>query len=278
MSKLLIVCGPTATGKTALAVQLAKKFNGELVSADSRQVYRGMDIGTGKDREKIDVPIFLYDVVNPDEEFSVNHYMRLANHVIGDIVKRKKLPIVVGGTGLYINALIYPPETMNIPPDKKLRKKLKQASVASLQEMVGLTILQSMNQSDRQNPRRLMRKIEIARAKKALPKPVQMFDYLVIGLTAALPVLYKRIDQRVDERLRQGMEGEVETLVAKYGRDIPAMSALGYRSLERWKLDEHAYARRQLTWFRKVKDIRWFDITEAQWKRKVEALVRAWYT
>ena len=123
-----------------------------------------------------------------------------------------------------------------------------------------------------------MRKIEIARAKKALPKPVQMFDYLVIGLTAALPVLYKRIDQRVDERLRQGMEGEVETLVAKYGRDIPAMSALGYRSLERWKLDEHAYARRQLTWFRKVKDIRWFDITEAQWKRKVEALVRAWYT
>ena len=150
MGKILIVCGPTATGKTALASQLAKKFDGELISADSRQVYRGMDVVTGKDRP--DVPIWLYDVVNPDEEFSVSHWIKLARRAINDISKRGKLPIIVGGTGLYIHALLHPLETITIPPDRALREQLQEQSVKELQQMLTRG---SMNNSDWNNPRRL---------------------------------------------------------------------------------------------------------------------------
>ena len=279
--KLLIICGPTATGKTELAVQLAKKFNGELVSADSRQVYRGMDIGTGKDREKIDVPIWLYDVVNPDEEFSVSHYTKLAKHAIADISKRKKLPIIVGGTGLYIQALVEPFETTDIPPDTKLREKLAMASVEEMQSMLDPKILRSMNESDRQNPRRLMRKLEIASSlqKNLQEKPLkEKNNILMIGLTAPMPILYRRIDERVDQRLRQGMANEVRLLVKRYGRNVPAMSALGYRSLEHWKRDEHRLAKRQMTWFKKQAHIVWFDVVDAGLRSKVAEAVRAWYT
>src|SRR3989344_4958306 len=127
MTKVLIICGPTATGKTKLAARLAKRFNGELVSADSRQVYRGMDLTTGK--EMPDVPIWLYDVAHPDEDFSVSHWVKLAKDAISDIQKRNKLPIVVGGTGLYIQALLRPFETIDIPPNKKLREKLQKLTV-----------------------------------------------------------------------------------------------------------------------------------------------------
>ena len=278
INKLLIICGPTATGKTEVAVEFAKKFNGELISADSKQVYRGMDIGTGKDREKIDVPIWLLDVVDPDEEFSFSHWVKLAHEAVGDIVSRNKLPIVVGGTGLYINALIHPPETMDIPPDAGLRKQLRSTSVIELQKMVHPSILQLMNQSDRQNPRRLFRKIEIAKSKKHLHKSKKAFDYLMVGLTAPIPELFKRIDERVDNRLRQGMKEEVSRLIKQYGRDIPAMSALGYQSLENWKQDEHAYAKRQLTWFKKQQDIVWFDIFDPLAKTRMTEQIDSWYT
>jgi len=278
INKLLIICGPTATGKTEVAVTLAKKFNGELISADSRQVYRGMDIGTGKDREKIDVPIWLLDVVNPDAEFSVSHWVKLAHEAVGDIISRNKLPIVVGGTGLYINALIHPPETMDIPPDTGLRKQLKNASIDELQKLVNSEVLQLMNPSDRQNPRRLLRKIEIAKSTKLLHKSKKAFDYLIVGLTAPIPELFKRIDERVDNRIRRGMKEEVSRLIKEYGRDIPAMSALGYQSLENWKQDEHAYAKRQLTWFKKQKDIIWFDITDPAAKTRMTEQIDSWYT
>lgn len=276
--KLLIICGPTATGKTEIAVALAKKLNGELISADSRQVYRGMDIGTGKDKDKIDVPIHLLDVVDPNEEFSVSHWVGLAREAISNIVSRNALPIVVGGTGLYIQALVHPPDTMNIPPDKHLREKLKGALVSDLQGMIDPAILQSMNQSDRQNPRRLIRKIEIAGDTKTLKKQKKEFDALIIGLTAPLPILFDRIDERVDARLRQGMEAEVARLVKEYGRNNPSMSALGYRSLEHWKQDEYAYAKRQLTWFRKQKDIVWFDVTKTDYVAKMTERILSWYT
>lgn len=267
MNKLLVICGPTATGKTALAAKLAQKFNGELVSADSRQIYRGMDICTGKDRP--DVPIWLYDVVAPDEEFSVHYWVRLASAAIVDIAKRNKLPIVVGGTGLYIHALLHPFDTIDIPPDKALRKKLQTLSIGDLQKMVKRS---DMNDSDWHNPRRLIRKIEIARSQpKSLQREsLKAFDYLMIGLTAPLPTLYKRIDERFEQRLRQGMKEEIEILLKKYGRGFPSMSAIG--------LNEHGYARRQLTWFKKQKGIQWFDVTDRQMPDKVVARVGAWYT
>lgn len=277
-AKLLIICGTTATGKTEFAVAMAKKFNGELISADSRQVYRGMDIGTGKDKDKIDVPVHLIDVVDPDEEFSVSHWLKFAGKAIEDIVRRKKLPIVVGGTGLYIQALIHPPETIDIPPNAVLREQLKHASVNELQQMIDPSVLQLMNNSDRQNPRRLIRKVEIAKAKKSESVEKQEFDYLAIGLTAPLPILFERIDARVDARLKQGMKEEVSQLVREYGRNIPSMSALGYRSLSTWKQDEHSYAKRQLTWFKKQKDIEWFDITDPSMKARMTDRIASWYT
>jgi tRNA dimethylallyltransferase len=265
MNKLLIICGPTATGKTALAATFAKKFNGELVSADSRQIYRGMDICTGKDRP--DVPIWLYDVADPDEEFSVSHWVKLANQAIADILKRNKLPIVVGGTGLYINALIHPFETINIPPNQRLRKKFQNMTIQELQNMIARG---DMNQSDWNNPRRLIRKIEIARSKVVIGKPACQYDYLVIGLTAPIPVLYKRIDDRFKKRVRQGMKEEIKILLKKYGKELPSMSAIG--------LNEHAYARRQLTWFKKQKGIHRFDVTDPEHQNRVAAIVAAWYT
>jgi tRNA dimethylallyltransferase len=265
MDKLLVICGPTAAGKTALAAKIAEKFNGELVSADSRQVYRGMDICTGKDRP--DVPIWLYDVADPDEEFSVSHWVRLASAAIADILKRNKLPIVVGGTGLYIHALLHPFETIDIPPNRSLRKKLQTLSVQKLQALIPKG---DMNNSDWNNPRRLIRKIEIAGYKKIKIKQEKIYDALVIGLTAPLPILYARIDTRFAQRIREGMKEEINRLIDTYGRDVPSMSAIG--------LNEHAYVRRQLTWFKKQKGIHWFDVTDLKHQNRVATLVDAWYT
>jgi len=265
MSRLLVICGPTATGKTAIAAMVAKKFNGELVSADSRQVYRGMDLVTGKDRP--DVPIWLYDVVSPDEEFSVSHWVKLARGAIDDIQKRNKLPIVVGGTGLYIHALLHPFETINIPPDTALRARLQTMSLVELQAM---TTRGDMNESDWNNPRRLVRKIEIAGSKKWRTKQENTYDAFVIGLTAPLVMLDKRIDERFKKRVRQGMKKEIKILFKKYGKELPSMSAIG--------VNEHAYARRQMTWFKKQKGIRWFDVTDPEYMNRMAAAVAAWYT
>lgn len=265
MNKVLVICGPTATGKTALAAGLAKKFNGELVSADSRQVYRGMDIVTGKDRP--DVPVWLYDVAEPDEEFSVSHWVKLARVAIAGIHKRNRLPIVVGGTGLYIKALLHPFETIDVPPDYPLRKKLSAMSVPELQNLLpGVR----MNQSDWNNPRRLIRKIEISGSKKGTTTQEKKYDAFVIGLTAPLAALDKRIDERFKKRVRQGMKKETKILFKKYSRELPSMSAV--------ELNEHAYARRQLTWFKKQKGIHWFDVSDTEYPGKVAAAVAAWYT
>ncbi len=189
MNKLLIVSGPTATGKTALAVKLAKKYNGEIVSADSRQVYKGLDVLTGKDTPKgatptfhksmrlgnssfdiisyeiSDIPIWLLDVATPDVLFSISAYKHIAQDVIRDIHARGKLPIVVGGSGLYIQSLIEKIETIDIPLNVDLRNKLQDYDVEKLQaelQIVDADKLQSMNDSDHNNPRRLVRAIEVA--------------------------------------------------------------------------------------------------------------------
>ncbi|MBI5356461.1 hypothetical protein HZB78_02510 [Candidatus Collierbacteria bacterium] len=170
MNKILIISGPTAAGKTQLAFRLAKQFDGELISADSRQVYRGMDIGTGKEfpvqvkTQNSKLKIFGYDLVNPDEEWSAAHFVKLADKLIPEIQSRGRLPIIVGGTGLYIANLLNPPETLNIPPDRKLRAELEKPAVAELQDRlkkINQKRFEKMNESDRSNPRRLIRAIEI---------------------------------------------------------------------------------------------------------------------
>jgi len=320
MKKLLVVCGPTATGKTSLAIALAKKFNGEVISADSRQVYKGMNIGTGKDLPKnskleiknsklggsykVDgVSIRGYDIADPKKGFSVGQYIKIARTIIGNIWARGRLPILVGGTGLYIKGVVNGIPTAHIRPNIKLRKSLANNTKEELFETLA-TIdplkAASLNSSDRQNPRRLIRAIEVGLQSKQKTVSMNRFmdtgsDVLFIGLAAPKGRLFERIGERVDERIRAGIEKEIKTLLAsgvKWGSR--AMDSLGYRQWEEyfkkpgeiskeevitaWKAEEHKYAKRQMTWFKKDKRIEWFDISRPGFKKSVENLVQKWYS
>lgn len=331
MNKVLVILGPTATGKTDLALQLAKKFDGELSSVDSRQVYVGLDIGTGKmpgkelsgknkelsikkqrnSWEVNGVKIWMYDVVSPKRQYSVADYVKDANKVIDGILVKGKLPIIVGGTGLYLKALLEGLPNLAIPVDLKLRKKLEQLSKEELQKKLQETSLKrwnNLNESDRENPRRLIRAIELVisnhQGDPSTPRlrRVAQDDHardgsvLKIGLTAPREILYQRIDERVISRVDQGMISEAINL-HKSGLSFKRMRQLGleYGVLADYlsgKIGEikgarglirimqgkiHGYARRQLTWFKKEKDVNWFDITAGNFPDNVEKVITKWY-
>ncbi|OGM31560.1 tRNA (adenosine(37)-N6)-dimethylallyltransferase MiaA [Candidatus Woesebacteria bacterium RIFCSPHIGHO2_01_FULL_44_21] len=285
MKKLLVICGPTATGKTALATRLAKKFNGELVSADSRQVYKYMDIGTGKDIKKYG-KILGYDLVRPDEEFSVSQYVNFANSAIRKIYSQNKLPILVGGTGLYIKAVVDNLDRIGIPRNLKLRKKLSTKTIeelfAALMKISPVEALK-LNSSDRANPRRLVRLLEVlnyGEAPASAAESLQFDDVLWVGLRASAKELKKRIVKRVDERIKSGFEKEVEFLKQKdFFKYAPSVT-LGYKDwpdTEKWKREEFKYAKRQITWFKKDKRIKWFDVSKKDYGGKIEKLVKKWH-
>lgn len=326
MQKLLIIGGPTAMGKTSLGIRLAKKFDGEIVSADSRQVYQGMNIATGKDlpvgakfavpafaktisnkKFKVgyhlfdSIPVWLLDVVAPDQEFTVANFYDLAWKVFGNIWQRSKLPILVGGTGFYIKAVLEGLETLGIGPDWLLRKELQNYSVIELQKLLEKADpkkLSIMNFSDKNNPRRLVRAIEVGLSKKRKEKNNfisvnQTTNNLIICLNTELKELYQRIDQRIDEQIKNEAKKEVQKLIGKgYSWDLPSMSAMGYREwkgffegkqsekeiIQRWKFDEHGYARRQMTWFKKMPGVNWFDVKQIGWQGKIEKNVAIWYS
>lgn len=324
MIPLLIICGPTATGKTNLALSLAKKFNGELLSADSRQVYKGMDIGTGKDlprefrmknselrikNKRIDyysdgkTRIWGLDLVRPDKDFSVGAFIKYAIPIILDITRRGKLPIVVGGTGLYIQALLSPIDTAHILSDENLRNKLATYSVSDLQKLLqtyDADRFMAMNNSDRNNSRRLIRAIEVAQSTQnkaneagGLMPYYQEIQPLSICLTMSLPKLFARISVRVNKRIKQGIIREIEELRARgYTWDMPALSAIGYRewqpycsktqsyedTIATWIRHEQQYAKRQLTWFKKQQSLQWVDTKKKGWKKEVVTMVDTWYT
>ncbi|MDP3724769.1 MAG: tRNA (adenosine(37)-N6)-dimethylallyltransferase MiaA [bacterium] len=292
MKKLIVLTGPTSTGKTDLAIQFCKEFNGEIISADSRQIYKGMDIGTGKaglddivekhdNWWKInDVIIHGYDLVVPMTWFSADHFRNFAMPVMQAIWKKGKLPFLVGGTWFYIKAVIDPFETIGIPPNTELRARLERLSVDALQNelrMMNATRLTQMNHSDRHNPRRLIRAIEVASAKT--PKKRLALDCRVVffGLTAPQEELYRRINERLDHRLRAGLVDEVNRLIED-GVTHERMEELGleYRYVSRFlrgviskehmigqlQYAIHHYAKRQLTFMKKDGRIQWFDITD----------------
>lgn len=276
MNKIVIICGPTGTGKTKLALALAKKFNGELINADSRQVYKSLDALTGKDRSE-EIAIWLYDVVGTDQEFSVAHFVRLAGRAIYDIDKRGKLPIVVGGTGFYLKALTESIDTISIPPNLTLRKKLNSTPLIKLQEelqRVDPARWMTMNDSDRSNPRRLIRAIEVSGNTSTQRTP--KYDAFWIGLTAPLPVLKQRIEARVKARWDKALSEVTDDLPPILGAGPLFLFLRGEvtkeEALRKWITAEYQYAKRQLVWFRKQKQILWLD--EAQ----VEEHVRQWYT
>jgi tRNA dimethylallyltransferase len=314
--KLLVVCGTTATGKTDLALQLAKKFKGELVSADSRQVYKHMNIGTGKDipedfwLETSNIPfqgqkivyytngktrIWGYDLVHPKSEFSVAQYVDAAHAIISHIHNDGKLPILVGGTGLYIKAVVDGVGTSIVPKNEKLRNKLEMETVDNLQMMLrklDRTRFDAMNSSDSQNSRRLIRAIEIASFDgEIIVKNEPKYNCLFVGLKIKKDVLDERINHRVETRLKAGQRQEVSGLIEKgiHWTD-QSMSSIGYKEWKKyfakeislsdvsslWKLHERKYAKRQKTWFKKEERIHWFSADKAIAK-KVERLVSSWY-
>lgn len=290
---LLVICGPTSTGKTALGIELAKKFNGEIISADSRQVYKDMTIGTGKEYSQI-VTIWGYDLVTPEEEYSVSHFQSFAKTRIEDILSRQKLPILVGGTGLYINSIIGNINTTHIPQNEKLRKDLSFKNASELfSHLIQLNKAKadSLNESDRKNPRRLIRAIEIEKSGTKNIVYKQHYSPLIIGLKSNMKFLENRLQNSIQRRIEQGFENEVTSLFKNYPHlTAQSRTATGYEQMKRyidglltesqmrseWYLSERQYVKRQLTWFKKQENIHWFDI-EAEYKQKVEQLVRTWH-
>jgi len=309
MEKLLVIVGPTGTGKTSLALKLAKTLNGEIVSADSRQVYTGMDIGTGKEipnqelkikKEKSrwlvnDIPLHLYDVVSPDQKFSLADYQQLALEAIRDIHKRGKLPILVGGTGLYIQAVTEGLKIPKVPPNEKLREKFERENLDVLLEDLKKVDPKTYDKIDKNNPRRVIRALEVYyETGQPLSELREKFkidlDVLKIGLTGNREELYPKIDERIEDWFKTGFIDEVEALAKKYPHDLASLTSLGYRQVnmylekklsleeakQRMKFDHHSYIRRQMTWFKRDRSINWFDFNLENLDSHVQELVKEW--
>jgi tRNA dimethylallyltransferase len=297
--KALILVGPTASGKSALAVKLAKRFNGEIVSADSRQVYKGLDIGTGKitKREMQGVPHYLLDITSPKKVFNAQDFIDHASEAIEDIRSRGKLPIIVGGTGFYIDALVGRIDLAKVEPDAELRARLDKKTPEQLYEMLqkkSPARARSMaTPSERNNKVRLIRALEIASAKgyaQKLPRSDlgRKSEYLWIGIAPGLQVLDNKIQKRLHERLKGGMIREATKLHAA-GLSYKRMAELGleYRSLARYlqkKISRKGledelfvairrYARKQITYWKRNKDINWF---ESPTSKEIEQRVQTW--
>ncbi|MFA5367378.1 MAG: tRNA (adenosine(37)-N6)-dimethylallyltransferase MiaA [Dehalococcoidia bacterium] len=286
MNRIAAIVGPTATGKSALAVELATALGGEIVSADSRQVYRYMDIGTAKpgadDRAK--VPHHIIDIINPDEDFTLATYQEMAFQAIGDIQRRGKLALLVGGSGLYVRAITGGLVIPKVAPDPELRRRLEDRAAhegyASLYNELQKVDPQAAGKIDPRNIRRVIRALEVCITVgvpfSQLQRSSPELSTLMIGLTTAREDLYRRIDSRVDDMIERGLVDEVKALLDRgYSPDLPAMSGLGYKqivayikgetaideAIQRIKFETHRFARSQYAWFRlKDEDIHWFDI------------------
>jgi len=297
---LLAIVGPTAVGKSALALALARAFEGEIVNADSRQVYRHMDVGTAKPTpaQRDQVPHHLIDILDPDQEFSLALFLQLAQEAVRNIHGMGKLPMVVGGTGQYIWALLEDWKVPQVPPDPQLRRALESEELAggqgTLHKRLQTLDPQGASSIDPRNIRRVVRALELHHVTGKLPSSLRMkgrppYRHLVIGLTMPREALYQRIDQRVDRMLEQEFVSEVEGLLKLgYTPDLASMSSLGYREIasvlgreidlveatRRIKFATHGFTRRQYTWFRRGDSrIRWVDATGDPYP-EAEGLVR----
>lgn len=281
--KVIVILGPTAIGKTSLSVKLAKEVDGEIVSADSRQVYTELDIGSGKitAEEMEGVPHHLLDVADPKEVFTAADFVKYGRKSIEDIVSRGRAPIIVGGTGFYIDALVGRVQLADVPPNTELRSMLRSKTLTELQEMLAELDPDVYERMDTENPVRLIRGIEIATAlgKVEEKEAEELYDILWIGLTLPQDELKERIQTRLTMRLQEGMLAEAQTLHA-HGLSYERMEELGleYRYMARQlqgnitfnemreELEKEIikYAKRQRQWFKKNEDIEWFSPKETE--------------
>jgi len=270
--KVIAIVGPTALGKSDLAVSLAKKINGEIISADSRQVYKSMDIGTGKitNREMHKVPHYMLDIAYPKRRINVADYTKLARQIILDIHNRKKIPIVCGGTGFYIEELLFPSGLPEVRANNKLREKLSKLSTEKLFLMLQKTDARRAKEIDPKNKVRIIRALEIIESLGKVParkKVVSPFDVRFIELDAPIDFIQKRIKQRLNKRIKAGLMSEGKKLLRSglshkqmesFGLEYNWLSLLLAKRISRKEFttglenDIAQYARRQKTWFRKM--------------------------
>lgn len=284
---VIVICGPTASGKTALSIELAKRINGEIVSADSMQIYQDMNIGSAKvtKEEMQGIKHYLIDCVSPEQRYSVANYKADSKKAIEEILEKKKIPIIVGGTGLYIDSLIYEIEYNDIKINEEYRRQLEQ-----IKEEQGLEVLyqkaleidpRAMEKISPNDSKRIMRVLEIYEATGKTKSQQEAesrlkevpYDYKIFAITMDREKLYDRINQRVDIMLEKGLIQEVEQLLKKYKSFPTAMQGLGYKEVKQYldkiltkeemidkiKQESRRYAKRQLTWFRKNKETIWLN-------------------
>jgi len=295
MNKLIVIVGPTASGKTDSSINLAKKFNGEVISADSRQIYKGMDIGTAKPIDLQNVPHWMLDIKNPDQIYSVAEYKEEAVRIIKDIQERGKLPIMVGGTGLYVKSVVDNLDIPKVQADPILRQKIEKDVEQKGLDFVFKKLIALDPEAtyiiDPKNPRRVIRALEITLLTKK-PYSAQrksgspLFDVCQIGIKPEKADLIKRINLRIDQMVKDGLVDEVKNLIKKYppsrragGKNQQAFDAIGYReiidylnnkatlpqAIEDMKMNTWHYAKRQITWFNADKRIHWIkDCKESE--------------
>ena len=284
--KVIVICGPTASGKTSLSISLAKKINGEIVSCDSMQIYKEMDIGSAKPtvEEMQEIKHYLVDFVSPEKRYSVSEYKEDASKAIEEIINKGKTPIIVGGTGLYLNSLIYNIQYNEMEVDLNYRRELEKEA-----EEYGLEVLynrakeidpEAMEKVSANDKKRITRVLEIynatGRNKTELEKKSRKevpYNYLIFGINMERSILYDRINTRVDRMIEQGLIEEVKNLINKYSNMPTAMQGLGYKEvkefldgniskeemIEKIKMETRRYAKRQITWFKRIENIIWLD-------------------
>jgi len=286
--KVIVIIGPTAVGKTKLSIELAKRVNGEIISGDSMQIYKGMDIGTAKikEEEMKGIPHHLIDIKEPTESFSVAEFQELVRPLISDIIKRGKMPMIVGGTGLYIQSVLYDYQFSETERNQELRLKLEKKAneigpIALHEELMKIDPI-SAKKIHPNNVRRVIRALEIfydtgmkMSEMHENAEEEMLYDALLIGLTVRRDILYDRINQRVDLMIEEGLIPEVKRLYQEGIRDCQSIQAIGYKELyehfdgnisieeaiQKLKQNSRRYAKRQLTWFRNKMDVEWFDMT-----------------
>ena len=277
--KIIVILGPTSSGKSELAIKLAKKIKGEVISADSRQVYKGLNIGTGKitKKEMGDIPHYMLDVISPKKTFTIVEWKEQTEKIIKDLLSRGKLPIICGGTGFYIQSIVEGVVLPEVPPNKLLRKNLEKNSLEDLQKILAKLDLRRFSNIDIKNRVRLIRAIEIATHLGSVPKTKKQknkYKSLQIGVTLPNHKLKTKIHDRLLSRIKKGMVKETENL-HKNGLSWKRMIELGleYRFMANYlekkitksefikKLETEIwhYAKRQMTWFKRDKRIKWFS-------------------
>ncbi len=287
MTKILILVGPTGTGKTAIGIELCQLLNGEIISADSMQIYKGCDVVTAKatPQERAHAPHHLIDICDPRETYSAARWAQDAQNAIDDIESRGKVPIIVGGTGFYINALLHPEKLAAAPPNAQLRAELEnEAQNNGAQWLHDKLKTLDQNAAARLHPndtKRILRAIEVAVSDQGSvvgsQPPASSFQPVIFGLNLSREKLYERLNNRVDKMLTDGALDELKTLLAcGVPREAPALQGVGYRQLlpvlddqtrlpeaiELWKRDTRRYAKRQMTWFRHQLPLQWLEINE----------------